>query len=66
MLGKVLKYNEKAELGYILGYDDVTYFFRQRDVKNNTKLQDGDTVEFDDILYPEEMPSAVRIEKREV
>ena len=66
MIGRVLKYNNKAKLGYILGYDDVTYFYIQRDVKNNIVLKKGDTVEFDYSLYLGEMPSAVRIKKREI
>lgn len=33
MLGNVEKYNENSRIGYIKGFDDLIYFFRQRDVK---------------------------------
>ena len=65
MLGNVENYNEETRVGYITGYDDVLYFFRQRDVKNNIILKKKDIVKFDYVMNSkEEMPIAISIEKR--
>ena len=65
MLGNVENYNEETRVGYITGYDDVLYFFRQRDVKNNIILKKKDIVKFDYLMNSkEEMPIAISIEKR--
>ncbi len=63
MIGKVLEFDDTYKVGYILGYDSITYIFRQTSIKNNTELKKDDAVEFDCLLN-EEMPEAVRVEKR--
>ena len=64
MRGIVEDYDENSKIGYIKGYDDDLYLFRQRNVKNNEKLEKGDIVEFDYTRYNlEEMPIAEEIRK---
>lgn len=65
MLGNVENYNEDTKVGYITGYDDLLYFFRQKDVKDDIFLKKGDIVKFDYLIETkEEMPIAIKIEKR--
>lgn len=65
MIGSVENYNQETRVGYITGYDDILYFFRQKDVKGNIILKKNDIVKFDYLIYEkEEMPIAIEIEKR--
>lgn len=65
MLGNVENYNEDTKVGYITGYDDLLYFFRQSEVKDNIILKKNDIVKFDYLMdSKEEMPIAIKIEKR--
>lgn len=65
MLGTVEGYNEETKVGYITGFDDLLYFFREREVKGNVSLKKNDVVKFDYIIESrEEMPIAIQIEKR--
>lgn len=65
MLGTVENYNEDTRVGYITGYDDLLYFFRQSEVKDNIILKKNDIVKFDYLMNSkEEMPIAIKIEKR--
>ena len=65
MLGIVENYNENTRVGYITGFDDLLYFFRQIDVKDNIILNKKDIVEFDYLIHEKnEMPIAIKIEKR--
>lgn len=65
MLGNVENYNEDTRVGYITGYDDLLYFFRQSEVKDNIILKKNDIVKFDYLMdSKEEMPIAIKIEKR--
>lgn len=65
MLGNVEKFNEDTRVGYITGYDDLLYFYRQRDVKDDIILKKCDIVKFDYLIETkEEMPMAIKIEKR--
>ena len=65
MLGKIYKCDENNEMGYILGYDELTYFFHQNGVIENEKLKEGDIVSFDYILEKNQnqLPCAINIVK---
>ncbi|MBR2744331.1 MAG: hypothetical protein IKE01_03430 [Clostridia bacterium] len=68
MLGKIVKYDDIDEMGYILGYDETTYFYHQKNVKNNTKLDKDDIVSFDYMLNAgdDKLPYATNISKEKV
>lgn len=63
MVGKILEYDKNAGIGYVLGFDDITYIFRRSCLENDIELEKNDIIKFDCLLF-EEMPEAVRIEKR--
>ena len=65
MIGKISKYDEINGIGYILGYDELTYFYHQNSIVKNEKLKEGDIVSFDYILEKNqnELPYAMNIEK---
>ena len=63
MVGKILEYDKNAGIGYALGFDDITYIFRRSSLENDIELEKNDIIKFDCLLF-EEMPEAVRIEKR--
>jgi len=65
MIGKIIEYDKKTQIGYILGFDDLTYFFKRRDVNDGIELEKDDIVDFDCLLNSGEIPTAVRIEKKE-
>ena len=68
MIGKVRRYDVKNELGYILGYDELTYFYHQNNVINNIILKEGDIVSFDFRFEKNqnELPYAINVEKEEI
>ena len=64
MRGIIEDYDKSTGIGYIKGYDDDIYLFRQRDVIDNVNLKKGDIVEFKYRIYNmEELPIAERIKK---
>ena len=65
MVGKITEYDEINEIGYILGYDELTYFYHQNSVIQNEKLKKGDIVSFDYILEKNQnqLPYAINILK---
>lgn len=64
MIGTVKNYNEETKVGYIDGYDDIVYFFKQEYVKENITLKENDIVRFDYLMYKkEETPIAIKIER---
>lgn len=65
MIGKIVEFDKNTQIGYILGFDDLTYFFKKRDVNDGIELEKDDIVDFDCLLYSDEIPTAVRIEKKE-
>lgn len=67
MIGKISKYDEISGMGYILGYDELTYFYHQNSVIKNENLKEGDIVSFDYILEKnqDQLPYAINIVKEE-
>ena len=68
MLGKILMNKEKDEYGYIMGVDEIIYFFHKSEVKEDSALNNGDLVEFEYILNASsnELPKATRIKKARI
>ena len=68
MIGKVSKYDSLNEMGYIIGYDELTYFYHQNNIIGNKKIKEGDVVSFDYVLEKSEnqLPYAVNIIKEEI
>ena len=67
MIGKIYKYDKLNEIGYIAGYDELTYFYHQNNVLNHNELKEGDIVSFDYIIeeIPDQLPYAINIIKEE-
>ena len=67
MIGKISKIDNLNEMGYILGYDEITYFYHKNNILNNNELKEGDIVKFDYILEKNEnqLPYATNIIKEE-
>ena len=67
MIGKIYKYDKLNELGFIAGYDELTYFYHQNNVLNHNELKEGDIVSFDYILEKtqDQLPYAINIVKEE-
>ena len=67
MIGKISKIDNLNEMGYILGYDELTYFYHKNNILNNQELKEGDIVSFDYILEKNEnqLPYAINIIKEE-
>ncbi len=67
MIGKIYKYDKLNEIGYIYGYDELTYFYHQNNVLNHNELKEGDIVSFDYIMEKtqEQLPYAINIVKEE-
>lgn len=67
MIGKISKIDNLNEIGYILGYDELTYFYHKNNILNNQELKEGDIVSFDYILEKNEnqLPYAINIIKEE-
>jgi len=63
MVGRILEYNKTVGIGYVLGFDDITYIFRRSSLEKDIELKKNDIIKFDCLLN-EEMPEAVRVEKR--
>ena len=65
MIGKISKYDSLNEMGYIVGYDELTYFYHQNNVIGNKQLKEGDIVCFDYRLEKNEnqLPYAINIIK---
>ncbi len=63
MVGKILEYDKNDGIGYVLGFDDITYIFRRSSLVKDIELEKNDIIKFDCLLN-EEMPEAVRVEKR--
>lgn len=65
MIGKVSEYNNLCKIGYILGYDELTYFYHQSSVLDNMDLNIGDIVSFNYELDEEKykLPYAFNIKK---
>lgn len=64
MIGTVESYEEKSKIGYIIGFDEDMYIFRDRDIKGEEKLKKGDIVKFTYTLRNlNEMPLAEMITK---
>jgi len=63
MVGKILEYDKNDGIGYVLGFDDITYIFRRSSLVKDIELEKNDIIKYDCLLF-EEMPVAIRIEKR--
>ena len=63
MIGRILEYNKNVGIGYVLGYDEIIYIFRRSSLEKDIELKKNDIIKFDCLLN-EEMPEAVRVEKR--
>ena len=64
MLGIVKKYNNNDGIGYIIGYDDIIYLFRENVIIGDTKIEKNDIVDFEIMIYnKEELPETVKVKK---